>query len=115
MGITTISVIGGFLISGLTILSNIWISYLGKKSDKKSEFNLKIIELAYKEYEFRTNITTELAKKDGVGVSLYPFDYYLIYYTKLSQILEKGKLTESEINKMLVEMKNVNSIYIKKN
>lgn len=87
--LTVISVLGAFIISAGTIVSNILISYFGKKADRKRELQIKIMDLAFKEYELKTKMTLEAAKHSSTPYKIYPFDYFLVFYSRLSMLVEK--------------------------
>lgn len=111
MDIAVIVVVSGFVISALTLITNIIITYIDKKSDKKREVNLKILQMAFKEYELRTNYGLKQAEKDKTAL-LYPFDYFLIFYSKLADLINKGKLSETEVKNMLEDMEDIARIYL---
>lgn len=111
MSIGSISLIGGLILSALTIGSNIWVTYLTKRSELKKEITLKILENSFKEYEFRTKHTIEEAVKAGRQADLYPYDYYLIHFSELAKLLDKKELTEEAIKNVVKSQKLFRKIY----
>jgi hypothetical protein len=111
LNLTTISVLGGFVVSGLTIVGSIWGNYYGKKKEIEKEITLKVLEHSYKEYEFRTDLAFKLAEKEGEQASLYPYDYYLVHFAQLVRLIEKGKLTEENIKKVVEDQKMFRRVY----
>jgi len=101
MDIVTISVIGGFTVSVVTIISSLLIAWLNKHYELKREMSSTIYNIAYKEWEAKTKQVLELVNTKGGQAMLYPFDEYLFYYKRLMTLLYKGKIKEGDIKKIL--------------
>jgi hypothetical protein len=114
LDITTLSVVGGFIIAGVTILSNIWINYLNKRNEFKKGIYLQVIDQSFKDYEYKTNLILKLSEDKGGQATLYPYEYYLIYYVKLAKLIETGKFTEKKVEKLLTEMKEYSQLFEKR-
>jgi hypothetical protein len=111
MDVSTISVIGGLAVSAITVLSTVWGNYYTKKKEQEKEIMLKVLENSFKEYEFRTNHAIEEAKNSGRTADLYPYDYYLMHFAQLVRLIEKGKLTEENIIKVVQDQKMFRRVY----
>jgi hypothetical protein len=111
MSITTISVIGGFIVSALTIVGSVWGNYYTKKKEIEKEITLKVFENSFKEYEFRTKELIKEAEKSGKSATIYPYDYYLIHFSQLIKLMEKNKLTEENIKKVVHDQKLFRQVY----
>ncbi|MEN2768069.1 hypothetical protein [Ornithinibacillus xuwenensis] len=101
-----ISLIGGLVLSGLAIMFNVIMNYFNKRYELKKEITLKVMELSYQEYENRTEKAIQEATKERRMAALYPYDYYLIHFARLSRLIHKKKLTEKEI-KEVVQSQNM--------
>ena len=110
MDIGAISVIGGLTISLITIVGNFIMSGQQKRVEYKREIYITVLNISYEEWKANTELTLELAKINGGTASFYPYDEYLLYYTKLIKLLEKDKLTEIEIKNMMSQFKNTRDI-----
>jgi hypothetical protein len=111
MELSTIGLIGGLAISGLTIISNVAINYIAKQKELKKEVLLKVMENSFKEYEFRTNHAISEAEKSGRVANLYPYDYYLIHFSQLAKLIEKRKLTEEAIKEVVESQRMFRAVY----
>jgi hypothetical protein len=111
MSITTISVLGGFIVSALTIVGSVWGNYYTKKKEMEKEITLKVLENSFKEYEFKTKEMIKEAEKSGKSATIYPYEYYLIHFTQLIKLMEKDKLTEENIKKVAQDQKLFRQVY----
>jgi hypothetical protein len=111
--LSSIGLIGGLLLSLVTILSNVWINHLNKKKEMKKEIMLKILENSFKEYEFRTTHSIKEAEQQGRPAELFPYDYYLIHFAELAKLLDKEKFTEKEIKEVVEAQKLFIRVYRK--
>jgi hypothetical protein len=111
MTLSSIGLIGGLLISLVTILSNVWINHLNKKKEMKKEVMLKILENSFKEYEFLTTHAMKEAEKQGRRANLFPYDYYLIHFSQLAKLLEEDKITEKKIKEVVQSQKLFRKVY----
>lgn len=109
MDLTTISVVGALLISALTIISNICIA----KINKKSELRQTLIKLIYQEWEYRTELIKEFAPKYGKQADLIPFNESLLFYKNFLELIDKRNITEEDIKKFFQEQKRLDDIYDK--
>ncbi|WP_419962171.1 hypothetical protein [Psychrobacillus sp. BM2] len=105
MDVSTISLVGGLAIAGLTTVGNIWLTYVNKKKELEKEITLKVLESSFKEYEFRTNYAIKAAEKEGRSATLYPYDYYLIHFAQLAKLIDKEKITEESVRKVVEKQK----------
>jgi hypothetical protein len=93
MNVSQIALIGGMILTALTILSNVVIAWINKNNEFKKELHKTIIDCAYKEWVETSKRVTEIAKNEGKRATIYPFTDYLLYYNRLIKILNKKSLS----------------------
>lgn len=111
MDTTTISLVGGLLIAIITIIGNVVISIITKRSETEKEIARTVMENSFKAYEFSTKIGLEMAKEDRKSFIHYPYDYYMFVYFHLVRELKGKKLTEKRLIKIMNEMKKIKEVY----
>jgi hypothetical protein len=98
--------IGGLSASIITIVGN----YLNKRHETKQAYRQTILDNAFREYEVRSAMLKEF-QKDGVHVTYYPWDMYVLCYDKLYKLLDKKDYTREDIISTLEEMKKISEVY----
>lgn len=84
------------LIGVLGIIATIVISLAKYKAEIKRAYLEKILDCAYKEWEWGN---TQVAKNNLKKIKVIPFNYWLIYYDRLYKLLCKRVVTDKDINK----------------
>jgi pyruvate/2-oxoglutarate/acetoin dehydrogenase E1 component len=102
--------IGGLLVSVITLIGNI----INKRIENKQAYRLSVLENAYKDYELRVKMLDEF-RKEGKDVTIYPWDMYVLSYSKIFDLLEKKNYKKSEVEHLLKEIKEIQSIYDNQN
>lgn len=105
-----IGVITGASISIFNIVGSIITNRQNNKFALKKQRQSLIMENSFKEYEYRTNLVKERVPA-GETAYLYPYDMYLVTYSKIAQFLEKDKLSKSDVDEMLREIKTISESY----
>lgn len=89
------------------------VAIMNNKHTRKSEHKLSILRIlldaAYKEYEFRTQVDYEKIK-NGEKVKIKSFTEYIIFYMELSNLFnreyidEQALITSLKRNKILIDV-----------
>lgn len=87
--------LSAILLGVLGIIATIIISYFKYMAEIKKSYFEKIIDCAYKEWEWKTKYITEIKEKG----TIYPFNHYLYFYHKFYKLMNKNHLNTKHIKK----------------
>ena len=107
------SIIGSLLIASITIIGNVVVTIISKRNEFKQAQFKTIMECAWKEYEYKTNLVNEKADKEGKEKIIVPFIEYLIFYSVFLKVLSRHNIKEQHIKAALKEKKDVTDNYYK--
>lgn len=110
---SNIAIIGSLIVASITIIGNIIITVISKRTEFNQSLYKSIIEIAMKDYEYKTNLAIEHNGKYGGGYTLVPFTDYLIFYTQFIKVLNKNKIKESDMESFFKNNKNAKESFRK--
>ncbi len=108
LNLSDLIALGAMLVGILGIIATTVISIAKYKAEvNKSYFN-KVIDCAYKEWEWKSKefIDGGLGNKSG---KLYPFNFYLYFYHRFFRMLNKKKLKDNDIKEFFKDYQAVHS------
>lgn len=84
-----------------------------KKADQELKTSIQrlALENSFKEYEYRTNLGREIAASTGSDITIYPYDMYLVTYSKIAQYLIKENATSEDLVQLLRAIEDIKSDY----
>lgn len=106
-----IGVIAGITGSIITLIGTIIINSQNKKSELQKSLQEIVLNQSFKEYEMSRALLKEFTDK-GHDVTYYPYDMYLVTYSKIAKYLEKKNHSEQELKILLEEMNTIKETYI---
>lgn len=65
---------------------------------------------SFKDYELKTKEALKFVDK-GKKVTLYPYDMFLVTYSKIANYLNKDNQSEEDLGKLLSEMEKIKQKY----
>lgn len=106
------------LIVGLVIgLSGSIIGLIGtiitNKQNKDVEIQKMIIANSIKEYELRNEMAFRLSEKEGKGMTLYPYDTFLISYVEIGKYITRKKPKDEDLKELLEKLSKISDEYYK--
>ena len=102
--------LAGIAGSVLTIFGTLITNRQKHKQDLKKNLQEIVLNQSFKEYELRSNMIREFDLQ-GRTVVYYPYDMFLVTYSKIAEYLSKGKKTDDELVKLLDEMNKIRKAY----
>ncbi len=91
------------------------VTILSNAAARKNEHRLAVLkvllEAAYKEYEFRTTQDLAEAKAANRIPNIKSFTEYIIFYSQMSGVFSKGKISEDDIISCLKDNKKLIDAY----
>ena len=103
--IAAISALVGSLIGSLSSLAATWIN---RKSEERKHYRELIISLAVENYkEERLMARTLLEKRPGINQRLYPLSTYVVYMSKLAELIIDKKIQLGEVKKAFAKADQV--------
>lgn len=100
----------GIFTSVVTLIGTFFLNKQKYKHDLKRELQSIVFDKSFKEYELKSKESFSLIDK-GHKVTLYPYDMYLVTYSRIADFLNKGKLSEKELNELLIDMDKIRQKY----
>ncbi|KZE40243.1 hypothetical protein AV656_02965 [Bhargavaea cecembensis] len=81
------------------------------KLSQTEEMKRFVLDNSFKEYEFRTNLGERLAKNSGKDLSVYPYDMYLVSYSKIADYLQIEQPSIEDLEKLIQQILEIQSLY----